>query len=320
MSKRLPFASALLVSTALMASAASAADIIEEPPPIFSWSGFYIGAHAGVVFGQDQNNGCGAFTDLVDEHGVPTDEDADCFDEEAYLEQGPHSGDWFKYFELDEDFIAVINGGADDDDNGVNFLAGGQIGINQQYGDWVVGLEADASFLFGDDDQSLEFDYFHSIGCCGPDLFNYEGTGHVSGGDLDWLATFRARLGAALGDEGRFLLYGTGGLAIAGVNGLKGTFDDDPNFEFDGVQWCGDACVFGESDDDIRVGFAAGGGFEWAWTDTVSFGAEYLFVGFSDEGDSLTFYGDDGRQVSFENDLDHLHIARAKLNFRFPAP
>ena len=65
MLKRISVASALLASTALMAGAASAADIVEEPAPIFNWSGFYIGVHAGAVFGEDHNNGCGAFTDLV---------------------------------------------------------------------------------------------------------------------------------------------------------------------------------------------------------------------------------------------------------------
>jgi outer membrane immunogenic protein len=179
----------------------------------------------------------------------------------------------------------------------------------------VIGLEADASGIFGGDDQNIEFDYFHIEECC-YELTAYEGTGRVTGGDIDWLATFRARLGMVVGSEGRGLIYGTGGLALAGINGLKGTFSDEG---FDGVDWC-DACEFGDSDDDIRVGFAAGAGFEWAWTDSVSLGAEYLFVGFGDwdEGQSLTFYADDGRQFSFENDLDHLHVIRAKLNWRFP--
>jgi outer membrane immunogenic protein len=110
------------------------------------------------------------------------------------------------------------------------------------------------------------------------------------------------------------LFYGTGGVALAGLQGLSGTFGK----ETDGVNWC-DACFFGDSDDDIRVGWTAGAGLEWAFADSWSLGAEYLFVGFGDwdEGDSLTFYADDGRQFSFENDLDHLHVVRAKLNWRF---
>jgi outer membrane immunogenic protein len=190
----------------------------------------------------------------------------------------------------------------------------------------VIGLEADASGLFSDNGVSHTFDYFHSADFfCDGDLHcleNYDGTGKVNGGDLDWIATFRARLGFLAGDEGRLMIYGTGGLALAGVQGLSGSFDDT-----DGVGWCevndsDQPCgFFGDSDDHIQVGFAAGAGFEWAWTDNVSFGLEYLFLGFDDDnGDKLTFYGDDGRSFAFEDELDHLHVVRAKLNWHFPTP
>jgi outer membrane immunogenic protein len=166
--------------------------------------------------------------------------------------------------------------------------------------------------VFGSDDRNAEFEYFRTLN--GIQVGEFAGTGFISGGDLDWTATFRARLGPVLGDEGRLLIYGTGGLALAGINGLKGTFEQ---FE-DGCF----PCDFGHSNDTIRVGFAAGGGFEWALTDNVSLGAEYLFLGFGDwdEGPSLTFYGRDGRQFTFEDDFDHLHVARVTLNLRFPNP
>jgi outer membrane immunogenic protein len=319
MLKRISFASALLASTALMAGAASAADLVQEPAPLFNWSGFYIGLNAGGVWGNDNNGGCGAFKDLVGEGGgapeFKSGKDAEDGCVDAYLEEGPHGGDWVSSFELDDDFIAIIGGG--DDSNG-SFLAGGQIGINQQYGAWVIGLEADVAGIFGDNGNDITFDYFHSDDApCDTCLDNYEGTGRVKGGDLDWLATFRARLGFAAGDEGHLLFYGTGGVALAGIQGLSGKFDDSEGE----VDWCeSDECVFGKADDDIRVGFTVGGGLEWAFADNWSLGAEYLYVGFGDwdTGDSLTFYADDGRAFSFENDLDHLNIVRAKLNWRFP--
>jgi outer membrane immunogenic protein len=313
MFKRISFASALLAGTALMAGAASAADLVEEPAPLFNWSGFYIGVHAGAVFGQDLNNGCGAFKDLVGDGGVPLDVDAEC--DNTLISDGsgsPHHGEFADFFDLDDDFVAVFG---HDSDNGTDFLAGGQIGVQQQYGNWVIGLEADASGVFGGDDRNIEFEYFHTqTSDLDQDLENFQGVGHVTGGDLDWLATFRARLGFAAGSEGRLLFYGTGGVALAGINGLKGTFDDT-NSDHD---WC-DACVFGDSDDSIRVGWTVGAGLEWAFADNWSLGAEYLFVGFGDwdEGPSLTFYADDGRQFTFEDDLDHLHVVRAKLNWRF---
>src|SRR6185295_13205452 len=114
MFKGLPFTSALLVSTALMAGAVSAADIVEEPAPIFSWAGFYIGVHGGAIFGQNHNDGCGAFTDLVEQGGIPTGEDAECEDLTIEGGEGPHEGGTFPAFEFPgggDDAVAVISNG-----------------------------------------------------------------------------------------------------------------------------------------------------------------------------------------------------------------
>jgi opacity protein-like surface antigen len=116
-----------------------------------------------------------------------------------------------------------------------------------------------------------------------------------------------------LGEDDRFLLYGTAGLALAGVEGLSGTFTPS------GLNWCDGGCFFGKSDDETQVGFAIGAGGEWAVSDTVSVGAEYLFLGFDeDDGPSLTFFGDDGREFTIQRGVDDLSIFRLKLNLRFP--
>lgn len=328
MFRRISFVSALLASSALISSGASAADIIEEIPPTFTWSGFYIGAHAGVAWGDNGRNGCKAFRDIVGEHGGPPvfDSAADIVDNDDYSAEidgcfdalitdsdSPNDGETVRAFDLDGDAVALTNGHGNDDD--ANFLFGPQIGINQQYGGLVLGLEADASWLGGNNGNDIEFEYFHELSTTEPpELENFEGVGRVSGGDLDWIATFRARAGVVVGSEGRGLIYGTGGVAIAGIDGLKGHFDDEG-----GRGWCSDGCVFRGGDDDIEVGYAIGVGGEWAWTDTVSFGAEFLHVGFNDDnGDKLTFHADDGRAFSFENNVDDLNIVRLKLNLRFP--
>ena len=74
---------------------------------------------------------------------------------------------------------------------------------------------------------------------------------------VNFLASARGRIGLAFD---RFLIYGTGGAAFAGVD-LEG-FDDD-NTDF--------------------FGWVAGGGIEYAFTDNVTFGVEFLHYEFGDE-------------------------------------
>jgi outer membrane immunogenic protein len=106
-------------------------------------------------------------------------------------------------------------------------VVGGQIGFSQQWSDWfVLGAELDASWS-------------------GIDLDGDEAEG------IDWLASARLRAGAGLG---RFLIYGTGGVAFAGVN-------VDP-------------------EDNVELGWVAGLGSEYMLTDNVTVGADYLHYGF----------------------------------------
>ncbi len=73
---------------------------------------------------------------------------------------------------------------------GSGWLAGGYLGYNVQTPDnWVYGIEADAMWT----------------GIAGSNFNNDR---------INYLATLRPRFGYAFGD---FLLYGTGGLAVAGV-------------------------------------------------------------------------------------------------------
>jgi opacity protein-like surface antigen len=137
---------------------------------------------------------------------------------------------------------------------------------------------------------------------------------------LEWLATLRGRIGAAMGPEGRFLPYVTGGAALAGVeSSISGSFDPDENLPGTvNPGWCDD-CTFGpgESNDDIRVGYAVGAGGEYAFTNRVSLGLQYLYMHFEDDQtSSITFHGDDGRAFDVEADtsLDDVHSFTARLN------
>ena len=78
--------------------------------PMFSWTGFYIGVHAGYGFGSDGN----AHTTGLAPINI------------ANVAAGARPG----FVELDRD----------------GFVVGGQIGYNWQTGPWVLGVEADISY------------------------------------------------------------------------------------------------------------------------------------------------------------------------------
>jgi opacity protein-like surface antigen len=326
------FLGSLALFGLLSSSAVKAADIVEEvPPEIFSWSGFYAGVHLGVTFGRDDHEklNCDSFRNVI-ENDVLEEDPAACF--KADIDDALSELEQFEpvdAFNLGDDYIAVAPGHGDDDDR-FGILAGGQLGVNWQSGSFVFGIEADASAHIDedDDDEALAFEFFS--GCNGPcetdlsatsELFDVVGKGFVTReADINWLSTIRGRLGFAFGSEGRFLLYGTGGVAFAGIDSrLSGRFEDDPDGDI-----C-EACFFGpdDSNDRIKVGWTAGGGGEVAVTDRVSFGLEYLFVKLGEDERSITFTGDvtpNETRPTFDIvdkvDFD-LSIVRAKLNVRF---
>jgi outer membrane immunogenic protein len=115
--------------------------------------------------------------------------------------------------------------------------------------------------------------------------YNYEFSNHVvlgiegdmdatgwrfNGNDVDYTVTGRGRLGYAFD---RWMLYGTGGIAYA----KAGDLDD--------------------------TGWVAGAGIEWAATEHIVPGIEYLHYGFGDFGNS----GVDA----------HADVIRARLSYKF---
>jgi outer membrane immunogenic protein len=126
--------------------------------------------------------------------------------------------------------------------DGDGLTAGGQIGYNMQMESLVLGVEADLSYL----DVS------------GSETSSVYPDNHVVSDD-GYLGTLRARLGFA---ADRFMIYGTGGLAV-GDTGSKWV-DNGGGTQFvlnTNSQW----------------GWVAGGGVEYAATDSISVKAEYLY-------------------------------------------
>jgi outer membrane immunogenic protein len=214
---------------------------VRGPAPVVaavhSWTGFYVGAHAGYGWGRT------TIFDLDD----------------FCLGSGTCPTPSVKY---------SFNGA----------IGGAQAGYNWQAGNWVYGLEVDIS-LSGMKDTFL----FRPPG---PAVLSTE---------IDWFGTGRLRFGYAAGSA---LFYATGGFAFAHVENSMGVS-------------CCSARV-----SDVRWGWTAGGGAEFAFAPQWTVRAEYLFVDIQKSGIASVAPPATGR-FEWEN---RFHVARAALNYRFGGP
>ena len=176
---------------------------------------------------------------------------------------GLHGG--YGWGDADSDLSSGLEGdiaGASVDLDG--WFGGVQGGYNYQMGNFVLGLEADASWSGIDGDGSGD----GTVGA-GPTPVTYN-----SQVDLDWLATVRLRAGFAID---RALIYGTGGVAFAQVN-----YDYDVT---DGTD------TISGSNDENMTGWTIGGGVEYAATQNFMVKLEYLYTDLGDFDDSVTTAG-----------------------------
>ncbi|QJP16343.1 porin family protein [Starkeya sp. ORNL1] len=167
-------------------------------------------------------------------------------------------------------------------------LAGGQIGFNWQINQFVLGVEADASWAdingkgkYSDDTCLLSNDACET--------------------KIDALGTITARLGAAFD---RALFYVKGGAAWAHTEYHAGyTQPDDPGFNFS------------DQPNETRWGWTIGAGAEYAFADNWSVKIEYNYIELGD--DRIEFdYSPQTFGASGEAD-QHLSIVKAGINYRF---
>lgn len=185
--------------------------------------------------------------------------------------------------------------------NGDNVIVGGQVGCNLQSGTLVYGLEGDA-------------DYFHG----NSHLFNNTNT--LSDGvtpftvnqstTTNYIVTLRPRVGIA---ADRDLAYITGGAAFTSVNYTQ-TYSDVPTVGGAIVSPGTGLAISSKS----LVGWAAGAGWEHAWTDHATFRVEYLYTSFP----STTALGAITDPAGGINTLHGsanlvIQIARIGLNYKF---
>jgi outer membrane immunogenic protein len=145
--------------------------------------------------------------------------------------------------------------------NSTGFAGGGQVGCNLQSGAFVYGLEGDV-------------DYFH-----GASRFS-NGTNTLSDGTpftinqsatSNYIATIRPRIGIA---ADRNLAYLTGGVAFTSVSYAQ-TYVDGPSGGTIPTPGTGGAIA-----SKALVGWAAGAGWEHAFTDHATFRLEYIYASF----------------------------------------
>jgi outer membrane immunogenic protein len=198
------FLLATAATGAALAPNAMAADLKAPAPvvvpPATSWSGWYVGLHAGAAWHQAHT--ASVYT------GTPLD---------------------------------AATG------HGTGFIGGGQIGYNWQRGNFVVGVEADGSWLSAKARVTNE---------------TPSGTYGLEG-KIRWLSTVRARFGLVVGDT---MAYATGGVAFGGVR----------NSLLFGI--CSTPECLAQSQSKTRIGWTVGGGVEHMWNRNWSIALEGLFV------------------------------------------
>lgn len=247
----------MAAAMSLFATGALAADLAARPyvkapvmvDPVWSWTGFYVGANGGYSWGRSRtdvsyfNSATGAA--IVPPAGSITNASFD------------------------------MNGG----------IAGGQAGYNWQNANWVFGIEGDLQW--SGEKGSAGYScagsaVFPVAGPCLPGLtFLPAGalTNTVLTIDqhLQWFGTVRGRVGILA--TPKVLFYGTGGLAFGEIK-TTGTMS--------GFTPAGVAVASVASNSTTRAGWTAGVGVEGKITQNWSAKLEYLYIDLSTSQFAIT--------------------------------
>ena len=282
-----------------LAGAALAADLPSRapppvylpPPPIFTWTGLYVGLNAGGTW----TNNNSVRTTAVPEFAAPT------FAPELTLSSA-----------LATTSVPVSNSG---------FIGGGQIGYNWQFNNsWVVGIEADIQGIAGSTSTGKVFGSGVPVGFPAETITSAIGANRR----IDYIGTVRGRLGFTITPT--FLVYGTGGLAYGQVKSNVAIFQQD--IIAGGSIFSAPYSSFG-SFSNTRVGWTAGGGAEWLFAPNWSVKVEYLYYdlgsvtyGLSPLTNTFTTGGVAWSSSPFAKTRFTGNIVRAGLDyhFTFPAP
>jgi outer membrane immunogenic protein len=280
---------ATALSSSMMAVLVPTAAFAQNAP-VFNWTGFYLGGGVGAHFSDEPGH-----LDLPETSSF----DVDFVDgTPIFFNQDPSAFmPWPTQFDLDD----------------VSGAVGVLTGYNYQIGRMVLGLEADW-FWLGQEakDRWSRTEEFSN------QALQIRRTDLAVFGGVDWLSTLRARIGVAATE--RLLFFGTGGLAIGDAS-IGSTADIIEQYADGGksAAWAGE-------ESETMVGFAAGGGAEYALNDNATFRFEGLYYDLGRLSATVTGTGLNTRvepgdiltvqPYRVERDMEGV-IGRAAFTYRF---
>jgi outer membrane immunogenic protein len=318
------FALALLASTSLLglASVAEAADLAirKAPPPpppplVWSWTGFYLGAHVGAGWSRK-------------EFHTP---DPFCRELPISPPEPPEAPE-AAVAEVVDGFIASsCENSARGSHNAIGGLGGAQVGFNWQTGSVVFGIEAQYSWANLKGDHA---DSFHTALVDPLDDQNLLQANETSRffSDIKGIGTIAGRIGLVSGPEDRTLFYVKGGGAYVKEDFREAiTGASLQCFPGAGGEENGSFCEsFGYSADAStsrhRWGWMIGAGIEFGLWDNWSAKVEYNYLDFGDDKVKLTgtecFTNVFGEQGCNPIDREHkvnqnIQLIKFGLNYRF---
>jgi outer membrane immunogenic protein len=240
--KKIYIASAALLATMGITSSASAADmaaprIYKAPVIVCSWCGFYAGVNLGADWGHSEVN----------------------FAPRGFFLQDPSA--------------QFFSGVGSPTFNRSNFSGGGQIGLNSQWLNFLVGLEVDINYIGFNQSRTATFTSPIAGPAGGtPEVFTFNDNVRDN-----WVSTQRVRFGWATDTT---LLYVTGGLAVSQHQFSAAYFS--PNFGAGpaGLEagFVANVAGIGSVSSRLVGGWTAGGGFEFKVGGGWSLRAEYLYI------------------------------------------
>jgi outer membrane immunogenic protein len=179
------------------------------------------------------------------------------------------------------------------------FLGGWQIGYNWQSGNVVFGLEADFDGSGASGSSIAQGLIVPTVGV--PTALSVSR-------QLEWLATFRGRLGVTVSPN--LLAYVTGGAAVGGVR----------TGDAWGCPGCGPASstepTTVNTSQSTRAGGTVGAGLEWMVAPKWSIKAEYLYANLGRSSSTIAYtYG--GNSTLTSSVRNNVNIARAGINWHF---
>ena len=231
-----------------------------------------------------------------------------------------------------------IGGGWCSNSNNNNWWGGGGGGCGNNSGNWNWGWNNnnnDRGYVIGGGQVGYNY-MFSPMFLLGAET-DFQG----ASGNLEWLGTVRGRIGVVPFNP-NLLIYGTGGFAYGQThdqfnNGFFGGFGPfgGPFFvpgvttpgvaPFGGLGLAGLAFLNNNNNNQVKTGWTAGGGVEWAFTPNLSAKIEYLYVQLYNNNNNNGFFGGGGCNNGFfgggGNCRNSENIVRVGINYHWsPAP